>query len=697
MSTYNSYLPISPIGKAMFNFDAFGVGNYKLTGTIRVSTSDSFSYADYLSPGYSFFYAGLYTSSQYTSEFNWSSQRTANVQDILNIYKQFANISFVWQGDYDFAGTDTTVNPEDVGRANLSDINITWLYRPDVGFGGVSGASSDALIFGYTGGAGDIFLNSWAPGFGGDYSLDLNTRGRQTLMHELGHSLGLSHPHLAFNNGVPSISNDYAATVALGFQQLGFAIISPSDMYKEYFTIMSYDDQLSLLPGSNVVWHAHTPMILDVIALQEAYGEGPGTTGTGNDTISAGTAGYRTYFDKGGVDTIDMSSYTEGAYLNMGVSIVGAPHLVGVGMSAHDASNTILNGGDPAHLRWFYGEYENAKGSSWADLLVGNWMSNNIAGLEGDDWITGGDGNDSLDGGGGDDELEGGAGNDVFDWTGTERDGNDTMVGGPGDDVYVLNLPSDVVVESSFEGVDTVFVGSSYSLAGTALENLATFSDQQLGVVFTGNGWANVIGGGAGADALAGNDGADTLTGYGGNDTLSGGSGLDTAQYSGAKASYAVSKTSLGFVVSGPDGSDSLRDVERLSFSDVYVALDVDGTAGEAYRLYQAAFNRKPDISGLGYQINALDNGLTLSQVAQNFINSPEFRMTYGALNTSQFVTQLYANVLHRVPDSGGLAYHIARLESGVGRADVLVGFSESPENQAAVIGAIQNGMVYTL
>jgi Ca2+-binding RTX toxin-like protein len=695
MATYTSYVPASLIGRAMFNFDAFGIANFRLTGTVRVSTSDSFSYGDYLSFAYSDFRQYLYSSPQYSSEVEWPAQTIANLGDVLSIYQEFTNISFAWQGDYDYAGSDTTVNPEDMGYYNLTDINITWLYRPDAGFGGISGGGADYL-HGYTGGAGDIFLNIAAPAFDGDPSLNLNTRGRQVLMHELGHSLGLSHPHVSYNNGVPTISGDYAATVALGFQQLGFTINGPMDMYKEYFTIMSYDDQLSLLAGSSVIWHAHTPMILDVIALQQAYGEGAGTTGSGNDTISAGTAGYRTYFDRGGVDTIDMSSYTEGAYLNMGVSIVGATHLVGVGMSAYDATNTILYGGDPAHLRWFYGEFENAQGSFWGDLLLGNWMSNSILGMEGDDWVSGGDGNDSLEGGDGNDQLEGGAGNDVFDWSFAQRGGFDTMIGGDGDDVYVLNSQFDVVIENRFEGIDTVYIGSNYSLVGAAVENLGAFSDQQLGVMFTGNEWGNAIGGGAGADTLVGNDGADTLTGSGGNDSISGGAGLDFALFTGAKAGYSISKTSLGFLVNGVDGSDSLRDVERLKFSDFYVALDVAGNAGQAYRLYQAAFNRTPDIGGLGYQMNALDTGSTLSQVAQNFINSPEFSATYGALSTSQFVTQLYANVLHRAPDAGGLAFHINRMESGVARADVLVGFSESPENQAALIGVIQNGMVYT-
>ena len=37
--------------------------------------------------------------------------------------------------------------------------------------------------------------------------------------------------------------------------------------------------------------------------------------------------------------------------------------------------------------------------------------------------------------------------------------------------------------------------------------------------------------------------------------------------------------------------------VERLDFSDAHLAFDVDGNAGQIYRLYKAAFARTPDLS----------------------------------------------------------------------------------------------------
>ncbi len=71
--------------------------------------------------------------------------------------------------------------------------------------------------------------------------------------------------------------------------------------------------------------------------------------------------------------------------------------------------------------------------------------------------------------------------------------------------------------------------------------------------------------------------------------------------------------------------------------------------------------------------------------MAQNFIDS------------TQFERQLYANVLHREAYAQGLAFHVNNINTGFNtRAKVLVGFSESPENQAALIGVMSAGMVFS-
>ncbi|HUR89811.1 MAG TPA: DUF4214 domain-containing protein [Ramlibacter sp.] len=117
-------------------------------------------------------------------------------------------------------------------------------------------------------------------------------------------------------------------------------------------------------------------------------------------------------------------------------------------------------------------------------------------------------------------------------------------------------------------------------------------------------------------------------------------------------------------------------------------------TVAIVYRLFEAALGRIPDAWSLGYQVALLDAGLDTEGLAQVYAASPEFVQRYGALSNTAFVTQLYENVLHREPDVAGLAYHVGRLDAGVSRADVLLGFSESPENIAAT-AAVTDGIVY--
>ena len=180
--------------------------------------------------------------------------------------------------------------------------------------------------------------------------------------------------------------------------------------------------------------------------------------------------------------------------------------------------------------------------------------------------------------------------------------------------------------------------------------------------------------------------------------TIDGGGGLDTLYLRGAHTQYTIAHTATGYSVSGNGVNEWVTNVERLAFTDGFVGLDIQGDTGMAYRIYQAAFNRTPDTGGLGFWINAMDKGMGLEEVSANFIGSVEFQATYGGLDNAQFVTQIYQNVLHRAPDPGGLAFWQNQLDSGTWtRAVVLTGFSESNENQANVIGAIQDGAYYNI
>lgn len=196
--------------------------------------------------------------------------------------------------------------------------------------------------------------------------------------------------------------------------------------------------------------------------------------------------------------------------------------------------------------------------------------------------------------------------------------------------------------------------------------------------------------------ALAGGSGNDAFGVPAGSVVLDGGAGLDTAVYTGARASFTVAREGNGYTVSDPWGDHAtLNNVERVQFGDAMVALDIDGNGGQAYRLYQAAFDRTPDQAGVGYWIAMLDHGASLVDAARDFVGSQEFRDLYGAdVGDAQFVQALYQNVLHRPAEGAGYDYWLASLQS-VSRAQVLTDFSESAENQAQVVGVIKDGFDY--
>lgn len=246
-----------------------------------------------------------------------------------------------------------------------------------------------------------------------------------------------------------------------------------------------------------------------------------------------------------------------------------------------------------------------------------------------------------------------------------------------------------------FDAARKVFSGIPASTDPSAVRVRVTASASGTAGASSASDEFQILIGTAGID-YSGRSGNERIGAQSGNDLIDGGNGLDTVVFAGKRAAYQIKAAASGITVkdtAGNGGTDSLSNIERLQFADMSLAFDTSGNAGQAYRLYQAAFNRTPDTGGLSFQTRALDDGWGLGGIAQNFIDSPEFSSKYGALDDRQFVTQLYQNVLHRAPEPAGLAYHLNNLGNGMLRSQVLVGFSESPENQAAIIGMIQNGI----
>ena len=217
---------------------------------------------------------------------------------------------------------------------------------------------------------------------------------------------------------------------------------------------------------------------------------------------------------------------------------------------------------------------------------------------------------------------------------------------------------------------------------------------------FSTTTWEDVL---DGFDTLIGGVSNDDLIGYGSHSVYQGMGGNDDllalnptgnlAIYRGKLSEYQINfnqaidinehRGLTGLVIEDAqtdrDGRDAVVNIDRLQFADLNLALDTakGEIAGSAYRIYKAAFDRTPDAGGLGFWINAMDDGASLTSVAAGFINSPEFKQLYGANVTDRdFVTKVYNNVLDRNPDQSGYDFWLGAMGRGV--SDILCkrGFS---------------------
>jgi Ca2+-binding RTX toxin-like protein len=176
----------------------------------------------------------------------------------------------------------------------------------------------------------------------------------------------------------------------------------------------------------------------------------------------------------------------------------------------------------------------------------------NITGSAKNDTIIGSTGNNTLRGGDGDDTLEGGL-------------GSDRLEGGGGTNTARYSGFSAATVDLSKTGAQDTGGYGSDTLIGIANLEGGSGSD-----TFTGDDANN---------QLMGNGGNDTLKGGKGNDTLNGGAGQDTALFSGARADYTITHNPDGTatIADGQgaqrDGTDTLKDVRLVQFSDQTIAL----------------------------------------------------------------------------------------------------------------------------
>ena len=113
-------------------------------------------------------------------------------------------------------------------------------------------------------------------------------------------------------------------------------------------------------------------------------------------------------------------------------------------------------------------------------------------------------------------------------------------------------------------------------------------------------------------------------------------------------------------------------------------------------RLYLAGLGRLPDRSGLQYWTRRHAAGVSIRELANQFLVSSEFARRYGNPTDTAYIDVLYLNVLGRTADASGADYWSRRLDAGaIDRAGLLVQFSESSENKTSTAAKVEASVVY--
>lgn len=138
---------------------------------------------------------------------------------------------------------------------------------------------------------------------------------------------------------------------------------------------------------------------------------------------------------------------------------------------------------------------------------------------------------------------------------------------------------------------------------------------------------------------------------------------------------------------------------QALTRTQLVAAFFDDAAFQERYapleRLYFAYFGRYADDPGLRYWAAQRQAGLGQEAISQGFAGSDEFTTRYGQLSNAAFVDQMYLNILGRAPDAGGRAYWLQRLDTGLTRGALVVGFSESVEFRGQRNAEVQASLLY--
>ncbi|MEM7722957.1 MAG: M10 family metallopeptidase C-terminal domain-containing protein [Pseudomonadota bacterium] len=468
----------------------------------------------------------------------WSATDIAQAMDAFSTFSDIANLNF--SQVHSPAQADFLM----IGTAGIGGALGYWA----VGGGSVHISGGGAGIDGYYSNSGWGVFNtsaaSWTPA-----GLTEGGYGYVTLLHEIGHGLGLAHPH----------DTGGSSSVMSGVTQ-PFWDYGDGDLNQGIYTTMSYNGGWQTSPHgtppslASYGWQS-TPGALDIALLQDKYGaRAHHNVGTSQYVLPGANVlgtGYKTIWDTSGTDGISYDGFKDAVIDLQSVTIshnaVGGPpvsYVKGVHGGLLIAEDVVI---------------EDGKGGEGDDQITGNAADNTLTGRGGEDNLTGGEGNDTLLGGDGRDTLNGDAGTDhLTGGAGADSlygdDGEDTLLGGLGADLMFGGDDDDYLDGEGWS--DQVYGGFGNDTLRGGGDGDYLYGERGADHLMGGSGH-DVMDGGDDNDTLMGEQGADNLYGGDGNDDLHGGFQADTLR--GGTGHDTLDGASGADSLEGEDGDDQLH------------------------------------------------------------------------------------------------------------------------------------------
>ena len=513
----------------------------------------------------------------------FTAQQETMTQNALDIWAAASGIIFVevgaGNGDMEFGNFDLNLSANGAGASG-------YAYYPGRNLTDTYASESDI--------GGDVFINTGGMSNASDLYL---------ILHEIGHALGLEHPHEGDVTLDPSL-DDRTSTV-LSYNWANVPDLGTMDheamevIYGGPAWTPSTTGGLTAFNwnGTSILtqtWGTADSDIMgssfrDVVAagagadLIGGFGGGDRIdAGDGNDIVWGGDGRDRLAGDNGN-DDLNGQDGNDFLYGGSGDDE----------MSGDDGSDAMF-GGDGADTLYGGAGYDTVVGGDAADYLYSGDGDDLLSGGLGDDWLQAGSGSDlargnggldTIFGGAGHDELYGEAGNDYIDGgTGTDEvyggAGNDNLRGNSGGDLIEGGNGSDII--QGEDGTDSLLGGNGIDSMYGGDGNDYLSGDNGNDNMYGGTG-RDLVYGGSGNDRLRGDDDADDLFGGNGSDRINGGNGNDLIVGGGGDDTLYGGNNEDVFVFAGVFGDDWIYDFQAGDL------IDLSGTAINSFAQWQAA------------------------------------------------------------------------------------------------------------